>query len=189
MHHSLRFYSKHREKFLRSYLLLAKGTALPVIGKLVRAVANWYGGSSHNAYLLTLEEADEIIDASIKLSLGPCDCRKVSGNCEASLNTEIMVGLGTNAFTTERPQDYRGISKQEAKDILRDCHERQLIHTLVRCGEEFYAICNCCQCCCVPLRLKQDYGIDNALVRRKGIVEAFLKSPSLKATEAVERQR
>jgi len=37
----------------------------------------------------------------------------------------------------------------------------------------FYAICNCCSCCCVPLRLKKEYGIGNALVRSDDIVREF----------------
>ena len=102
---------------------------------------------------------------------------------------EIVVGLGTNVFTEERRGDYKEISKQEAKDILFDCHKRHLLHTVVRCGEDFYAICNCFPCCCVPLRLKQNYGIANALVRKDNIVEAFRRSPALQSQDSIEGQR
>ncbi len=179
MHHTLRFYSKHREIFLRYYIFQAKWTRIPLVGNVVRAVANAYGKSSHNAYLITLEEAEQLIDLSRKLLLGPCDCRKVFQNCDNPVNAEIVIGLGTNVFTEERPGDYKEISKQEAKDVLLDCHERRLIHTLVRCREDFYSICNCCPCCCVPLRLKQNYGIGHGLVRVDDIVDRFIRSPAV----------
>ena len=65
------------------------------------------------------------------------------------------------------------VAKQEAKDILRQCHQKGLIHTIVKCRQDFYAICNCCSCCCVPLRLSKQYGIGNALSRSDDIVSMF----------------
>src|SRR4030042_599322 len=106
MHHSLRTYSRYRELFLRYYIFQAKWTKIPVIGSLVRKVANLYGGKASAAYLLTLQEAQEIVDNSDRLALGPCTCRAVFKNCDNPLDTEIMVGLGENVFTEERPHDY-----------------------------------------------------------------------------------
>ena len=189
MHHSLRLYSKYREIFLRYYIFQAKWTRIPLLGTVVRVVAKAYGNNAHNAYLLTLEEANQVIDASRHLSLGPCCCRKVFRNCDNPVNVELVVGLDTNVFTEKRQGDYKEISKEEAKDILMACHRRGLLHSLVRCGNEFYAMCNCCPCCCVPLRLKRRYGIGNALVRKSNIVEVFQGSPALQAQEAIQRQR
>lgn len=173
MHHSLRLYSRYREWFLRYYIFQAKWTRIPLAGGLVRKVANLYGKKGSSAYLLTPDEAAEIVDSAGGLALGPCTCRVVFSNCKNSKNTEIMVGLSRNIFIEERPQDYREITKQEAKDILRQSHQNGLIHTLVKCRRDFYAICNCCSCCCVPLRLKKEYGIGNALVRSDDIVQEF----------------
>jgi len=173
MHHSLKLYSKYREFFLRYYIFQAKWTRIPLVGRIVRWVANLYGKKASNAYLLTLDEANEIVDCSEGLALGPCDCRAVFRNCDNPINAEIMVGLNQNIFMEERPDDYREITKQEARDILRQCHQNGLIHTIVRCRQEHYAICNCCSCCCVPLRLKREYGIDNALTRDSDIVQRF----------------
>ena len=125
------------------------------------------------AYLLTPTEAEEIVDTSEGLALGPCTCRTVFRNCDNPINTEIMVGRSQNMFIEERPQDYRQITKQEAMDILRQCHQRGLIHTIIKCRQDFYAICNCCSCCCVPLRLSKKYGIGNALTRSDDIVREF----------------
>ena len=179
MHHSLRLYSRYRELFLRYYIFQAKWTRLPLVGGVVRRVANLYGKKVSGAYLLTLDEANEIVDRSEVLALGPCTCRAVFRNCHNPINTEIMVGLNRNIFLEERPHDYREITKQEAKDILRQCHQRGLIHTIVKCREDFYAICNCCACCCVPLRLSKQYGIGNALSRSNDIIREFRESQLL----------
>ena len=63
------------------------------------------------------------------------------------------------------------ITKGQAREILRQCNVNGLIHTIIKCRQDFYAICNCCSCCCVPLRLNKQYGIGNALVRKSNIVE------------------
>jgi len=181
MHHTLKLYSRNRESVLKFYIFMAKWTKLPLIGRLVRGVANFYGKRGSAAYLLTLDEAEEIVDSSAGLALGPCDCRTVFKNCDNPINTEIMVGLSRNVFMEERPHDYREITKQEAKDVLRECHQRGLLHTLVKCRQDFYAICNCCSCCCVPLRLSKQYGIGNALVRNGDIVREFKQRQLLKA--------
>ena len=173
MHHSLKLYSQYRELFLKYYIFQAKWTRIPLIGKLVRAVANFYGKKVSSAYLLTPEEADEIINLADGLALGPCTCRTVFHNCDKPINTEIMVGLSRNIFLQENPHDFREITKQEARDILRQCHQSGLIHTIIKCRENFYAICNCCSCCCVPLRLNRQYGIGNAITRNNVSIRKF----------------
>ena len=173
MHHSLKLYSRYRGLFLRYYIFQASWTRIPLVGGLVRKVANLYGKKVSRAYLLTLDEASEIIGLSEGLALGPCDCRTVFRNCHNPVNTEIMVGLSRNVFIKERKHEYREITKQEARDILGQCHQSGLIHTLVKCRQDFYAICNCCSCCCVPLRLNKNYGIGNALTRNDDIVREF----------------
>ena len=169
----MRLYSRYRELFLRYYVFQAKWTRIPLLGRVVRKVANIYGKKGSSAYLLTLAEANEIVDNSEGVALGPCTCRVVFDNCDNPINTEIMVGLSRNIFTEERPRDYQEITKQEAKDILRQCHQNGLIHTIIKCRQDFYAICNCCTCCCVPMRLKKEYGIGNALIRSDDIVREF----------------
>ena len=173
MHHSLRLYSRHREFALKFYMFWARWTKIPLIGSVVRWVANTWGRGMEGGYLLTTAEAEEIVDIAGELALGPCTCREVFRNCDNPINAEIMLGVSGNLFIEERPQDYREISKEEAKEVLRQCHERGLIHTIIKCREDYYAICNCCSCCCVPLRLSKQYGIGNALTRSDDVVEDF----------------
>ncbi|MBI2979396.1 MAG: ferredoxin-like protein [Chloroflexi bacterium] len=173
MHHSLRFYSQHRQFAIRFYIFWARWTRIPLIGRLVRRVANAYGRNMEGAYLLTATEVEEIVGIAPSLAVGPCDCRTAFSNCDNPINTEIMLGLSGNVFVAENPQEYREITSDEARDILRECHRRGLIHTIVKCRQDFYAICNCCACCCVPLRLSKQYGIGDALNRNDDIVAEF----------------
>lgn len=175
MHHALRFYSRHRELFLRYYIFQAKWTRIPLLGRIVAKVANLWS-RSQNAYLLTLDEARQVVEASPQLLVGPCSCRKVFHHCDHPLNVEIIVGTGTNVFVAERPEEYQEISPQEAKEILELSHQRHLVPNIIRCRRDFYAICSCCSCCCVPWRLKNKYHIGKAAVRDEAVVESFIRS-------------
>ena len=170
MHHALRFYGQHQHSFLRFYISLAKLTNIPLVGRIVRYLANMYGRCGHHGYLLTLGQAEQIIDASENVALGPCNCRQVFHNCDALIMAEVVVGAGIKVFSEVRPSDFREISKEEAKEILRRCHQKQMMHTIMRCREDFYAICTCC---CVPTRLRQNYKIEYALLKNKEVVKDF----------------
>ncbi len=173
MHHSLKFYGGHRLGALRLYMFWARWTRIPLLGRLVRWIGNRYGNTMHCAYLLTPTEAEELVDIAEGVAVGPCDCRRVFGNCDNPIYAEILLGPSRHVFLEAMPHDSHEITKDEAIAILRDCHHRGLIHTIAKCRNDFYAICNCCSCCCVPLRLSKQYGIGNALVRHKDIVQEF----------------
>ena len=179
MHHTLRFYARHQSYILRLYIGLARLTRLPLLGRLVRRVANFYAQRSHRGYRLTLAEAEQIIDAASNVAVGPCQCRQVFGNCQHPIMSEIVVGTGATVFSQARQHDFHPVSKEAAKELVRQCHRERLVTTIMKCREHFYAICNCCRCCCVPLRFRQDYGIEYALVRDKALLAGF---PGIKTT-------
>jgi len=139
-------------------------------------VGNAWGHNLEGAYALTVAEAEEVIDAAAELALGPCACRQVFGNCDHTIEAEIMLGMSGNVFVDERPGDYREITKDEAREIIRESHRRGLVQSIIKCRDDFYAICNCCTCCCVPLRLKQQYGIGRALERHPDVVGLFRRA-------------
>ena len=173
MHHSIRFYSGHRGNILRFHMFWARWTRIPLLGRLVRWIANSYGINMQGAYLLTPAEAEEIVDIAEGVALGLCTCRTVFRNCDNPVGVEILVGPTRHVVMEHLPCDAHGANREEAKEVLRDCHRRGLINTILKCRGDFYAICNCCSCCCVPLRLSKQYGIGNALVRHKDIVQEF----------------
>lgn len=170
MHHTLRFYGRYQHGFLRAYISLAKLSKVPVIGGLARLAGNWYARNGHRGYLLTAAEAEQIVDSVQNIALGPCSCRQVFHNCDSPVMNEIVLGTGVDVF---RGKDFRKITGEEAKAVIRRAHESRLTHNLMECGDHFYALCNCCTCCCVPTRLRQEYGIGSALIRKKDIVAEF----------------
>jgi hypothetical protein len=88
---------------------------------------------------------------------------------------EIVVGAGREIYSKIKTKQFRQVSKEEAKEVLRQCHGRGMTHTVMQCQGLFYAICSCCSCCCVPTRLKKNYGIEYAITRNKSIVADFVK--------------
>ena len=173
MHHLLPFYGKYQSRFLKTYMALARLVKIPIIGTLVRYIANIYARRQHGGYLITQKEAEAIIDSSDNILLGPCCCRQVFGNCQRPVMAEIIVGAGREVYSENDSHNYKEISKQEARQIISRCHNEGMIHSIMHCRGLYYAICNCCTCCCVPYRLKNEYGIEYSFGRNGNIVDEY----------------
>lgn len=81
-----------------------------------------------------------------------CPCRVVSPNPCLPLDVCLIVGDPFASFVHEHhPQRARRITQQEATRILEEEHQRGHVHHAffkdAMIGR-FYAICNCCSCCC-----------------------------------------
>ncbi len=148
-------------------------TKIPLIGRLVRWIANRYADRMHRACLLTPSEAEELIEIAEGVALAPCTCRKLYHNCDNPVDIEILLGPTRHVLQEALSPDTREISREEASEILKDSHRRGLILTVLKCRGDYYAICSCCSCCCVPLRLSKQFGIGEVLVRHKDIVKEF----------------
>jgi len=172
MHHTLKFYGEHRDWIVRLYMFFGSWTRIPLVGHLVRWVGNKYGGL-HSACLLTPAEAEELVTIAEGVAVAPCTCRKLFHNCDNPIDVEILVGPSRHVSLEAMAKDTRVIAKEKAIEILRDSHRRGLIFTLAKCRGDYYAICSCCNCCCVPLRLNKLYGIGNAVHRHEDIVGEF----------------
>lgn len=179
MHHLLPFYGRHQSGFLRAYIFLARLTRVPLLGRLVRWAANIYARKQHGGYFLTLGDAEKIVDASGYVAMGPCSCRQVFANCQRPIMAEVVVGFGREVYSEVKGQQFRPVSREEAKEMLRQCHRQGMMHTSMHCQGLYYTICSCCTCCCVPYRLKHDYGIEYAITRNKNIVVDYQKQQHL----------
>ncbi|GAB4375989.1 MAG: hypothetical protein Kow0042_21830 [Calditrichia bacterium] len=81
-----------------------------------------------------------------------CPCRASRKNPCQPLDVCLIVGEPFASFILEHhPQKARKITRQEALEILREEHLRGHVHHAffkdAMLGR-FYAICNCCSCCC-----------------------------------------
>jgi hypothetical protein len=173
MHHSLRLYGKHQHRLIHLYISLARLTYIPLIGSIAKWVANTYAVHGHSGYYLTPSEAEQIIDISRNVSLGPCSCRQEFHNCRNPVMSEIVLGNGSSEIYATRQKEFSQVSKEEAKEIIRQAQQKRLALSIMRCGNHFYAICSCCSCCCVPTRLRQQFGIGKAIVRNLNVVQDF----------------
>jgi hypothetical protein len=173
MHHTLGLYGKHQHGTIHAYISLSKLTSIPILGHLVRLIANTYGRLGHSGYSLTLVEAEKIVDIAKSVAVGPCSCREEFRNCHHPVMSEIVLNNSSSGVYADRTGEFRQVSKEEAKEILRKARQNNLIQSIMRCGNNFYAICSCCTCCCVPLRLRTQFGIGLALVRNPQVVEKF----------------
>ena len=165
MHHALRFYSANQELVIRFHMFGGSLTRLPLVGGIIKSLLDRYAVTQHAAWSLTPGEAKKVIAAATSIAVGDCKCRKVFKNCDRPVRTDIVFGVGFDVFTDVRKDEYESISKEEAFRIIDECKEKGLIQMLLRCRNDMYALCNCCTCCCVPLRLKKDYGIKNVVCR------------------------
>jgi len=97
------------------------------------------------------------------IAVTPCPCRLSSPNSclPAPMEGCIYVGEPFASFMVEHARNCRRISQQEAVEILQDCHERGFVHSAYfkkDHGRRFYAICNCCSCCCGGIQLMNMIG-------------------------------
>ena len=77
--------------------------------------------------------------------------------------TDVCMIVGDLGFVLDHhPDKARAISQQEALDLLRAEHQRGHVHSAYfkdACDNRFYAICNCCPCCCGGLEAMVKYGV------------------------------
>jgi len=88
-----------------------------------------------------------------------CPCRAVRPNPCLPLDVCLIVGEPFASFVIEHhPQRSRWISQSEAAEILRAEQERgHVSHAFFKDAMlgRFYAICNCCSCCCGAMQAHQ----------------------------------
>ena len=81
-----------------------------------------------------------------------CPCRAAKDNPCTPLDVCLIVGEPFASFVNEHhPERSRWISQQEAVEIIEAEHQRgHVSHAFFKDAMlgRFYAICNCCECCC-----------------------------------------
>lgn len=81
-----------------------------------------------------------------------CPCRATKANSCRPLDVCLIIGEPFASFILEHhPRKSRKITSLEAEVILEQAHQRNNVHHAFFKEEmlgRFYAICNCCSCCC-----------------------------------------
>jgi Pyruvate/2-oxoacid:ferredoxin oxidoreductase delta subunit len=89
-----------------------------------------------------------------------CPCRAARPNPCQPLDVCLVIGEPFASFVAEHhPRRSRWISQQEAVEILRAEDERGHVHHAFfkdAMLNRFYAICNCCSCCCGAMQAQRN---------------------------------
>ena len=104
-----------------------------------------------------------VLDGSPDIAVFDCPCRATRENPCQPTQVCMIVGQPFVDFIVEHhPTKTRRITSGEAVEILRAEHERGHIHTAYfkdAMLERFYAICNCCKCCCGGIESMVKHGV------------------------------
>jgi len=99
------------------------------------------------------------------IAVGACRCRIGHKSCSHPLETDIVIRTGYEAWMKAFPREYRQISKEETKAIIKHTHELGMFHMIfVHCPVNLYneyVICNCCTCGCVPYIINRELSQEN----------------------------
>ena len=99
------------------------------------------------------------------IAVGACRCRIGHKSCSHPLETDIVIRTGYEAWMKAFPREYRQISKEETKAIIKQTHELGMFHMIfVHCPVNLYneyVICNCCTCGCVPYIINRELTQEN----------------------------
>ena len=125
-----------------------------------------------NHHEIPLYDLEQIIPYSMARNLvlnGPpdvavseCPCRNSRKNpCQPTQVCMIIGQPFVNFALEHHPQSSRRLTQSEALELLRAEHERGHVHTAWfkdACLDRFYAVCNCCKCCCGGIEAMVKYG-------------------------------
>jgi len=121
---------------------------------------------------VSLRDLEQVIPYSMARNLvlkGPpdiavfqCGCRQNRANPCQPVEVCMVIGQPFVDFVLEHhPRSSRRLTQAEALELLKEEHERGHLHSAWFKDvllNRFYAICNCCKCCCGGIEAMVKYG-------------------------------
>jgi ferredoxin len=115
--------------------------------------------------VVTTERAIDFIDAisvldKTEIAVGPCMCQKALNKRNGTYLKDMVILYGAEAYKMAYPE-YKDLSPDEAKELLRKFQGEGLMPTFYSCLRSdgwIYAICNCEGKICFPFRVQQAAG-------------------------------
>lgn len=119
-------------------------------------------------HVLPFEHAkDLILKNPGNIAAFECACRaQVDNPCTP---TDVCLVIGdpfADLVKLTNPLRSRRISREEALEIIEAEHARGHVHTAwfkTAMLDRFYAICNCCSCCCLGFKAMNEYNMKSVL--------------------------
>ena len=114
------------------------------------------------------DELKTLIENATAISVGPCSCRRarrLMGEGCGHLEEDMCMYLNDNAVCYSEQGYHRLVTKEEAYEILRRAEDNGLVHEINQTPgfEDATAICNCCGCSCLALRLGEYFNAPDML--------------------------
>jgi ferredoxin len=104
-----------------------------------------------------------VLNAPPAIVVYECPCRHTRENPCQPTQVCMMIGRSIADFMLKHhPDETRRISQAEALELLRAEHERGHVHSAWfkdAIGGRFYALCNCCRCCCFGLSAMREHKV------------------------------
>ncbi len=106
---------------------------------------------------------DMVLKAPAEIAAYECACRGISPNPCTPTQVCMVIGQPFVDFIVEHhPKGARRLTQAEALELLEAEHKRGHVHSAwfkdAMMGR-FYAICNCCKCCCGGIQAMVRYGV------------------------------
>ncbi len=102
---------------------------------------------------------DIVLENPERIALLDCPCRASAKNPCLPLDVCIIIGDPMVSMIVEHhPDKTRIITQDEAVKVLKECDERGHVHHAFFKDAilgRFYAICNCCSCCCGAMQAQR----------------------------------
>ncbi|MDF1525083.1 MAG: 4Fe-4S dicluster domain-containing protein [bacterium] len=118
--------------------------------------------SAENAiHVLDYERSSHVVDTAKHIGIGACYCRHkmqhLDRSCDAPMN--ICMTFGGTAASLTRHGIARKVDRAEARDLLDEAYERNLVQFGENVQRRVSFICNCCGCCCEAMIAARKFGI------------------------------
>ncbi|MDR1581075.1 MAG: 4Fe-4S binding protein [Synergistaceae bacterium] len=108
-----------------------------------------------NAFFFTLDETLKLIDdLEDDPYVVPCNCKTVALNCVDRKPNEVCILFKKGINSPWDRGHGRQLTRKEAKELIKFANGKGLMQT----SEMEAAICNCCGCCCYPVRASRMIG-------------------------------
>ncbi|MFX0083474.1 MAG: 4Fe-4S binding protein [Candidatus Hodarchaeota archaeon] len=120
--------------------------------------------------IIPLEEVYSIIDKYSSFAVIACPCRLRAGisgvrECTDKYPLHNCLQIGPGAELLGEDPGKKKISKQEAKEIMRQSAEVGLVLATDNTAKFTSVICSCCECCCGMLRGLTEFDNPRAIAR------------------------
>jgi len=124
-------------------------------------------------WVLSGRQALDQVLAADAVALTRCVCRSNYRRCDNPV--EICFLLNSAAEKGLADGRARRVDRDEAEAVLQQADEKGLIHlSFVMPGDEIYAFCSCCACCCHDLQLLKVYHREHLVARSDYVAETAM---------------